>query len=43
MDEWRQMNERECEIQLEKNPTDNEARFRLAEIYVIEEKNLDVA
>ena len=37
------MNERECEIQLAKDPTDNEARFRLAEIYVIEEKKLDLA
>ena len=43
MAEWRQMTERECEIQLEKNPTDNEARFRLAEIYVTEEKKLDIA
>ena len=43
MEEWRQMDEKGCEIQLEKNPTDNEARFRLAEIYVTEEKKLETA
>lgn len=37
------MNERECEIELEKRPTDNQARFRLAEIYVEEQKKLDIA
>jgi len=37
------LTEYQCELSLENNPTDNYARMRLAEIYIIEERNLDEA
>ena len=31
-EEWRMMTENECELKLVRNPVDNQARFRLAEV-----------
>lgn len=37
------MTENECEIVLELNPTDNLARFRLAELLIQQNKNIEMA
>lgn len=41
--DWRTMNRKEVELQLEKNPIDNHMRFRLAEILIEQGKDIEMA
>lgn len=41
--EWRQWDETRCEIVLEANPFDNAGRFRLSQILIQEDKELETA
>lgn len=40
---WRRWSEKECEQNLEVQPTDNRAKFRLAEIYITQARNFPIA
>jgi hypothetical protein len=42
-DVWRDWDEKQCDYVLELHPFDNKARYRLSEIWIDEEINLDDA
>lgn len=42
-DKWQSMTGKECELALEKDPVNNYARFRLAELHVTSGQNIDTA